>query len=249
MNPSTLLEETLAAHGGRQRWQSVNVINAAFSSGGLAFTSHMQPFSLKGLQLSLQPHARQVTLIDYGRKGWRGTWTPSHVQIVDDQGALIAQRHHPRANFSRFGKQWHWDKLDLLYFAGYALWNYLSFPFLLATADVTTEETMDSTGAPAALRQLTARFSDAVPTHSSIQTFHIGPDGLLVRHDYTADVIGHWATAANFCLASQQVSGLRFYTRRRVVPRLGGKIVLPGPTLVWIEIDDLSVHTHDRPAP
>ena len=29
-----------------------------------------------------------------------------------------------------------------------------------------------------------------VPTHSALQTFHVDAAGLLLRHDYTADVIG-----------------------------------------------------------
>ncbi len=65
--------------------------------------------------------------------------------------------------------------------------------------------------------------------------------GLLLRHDYTADVIGGWATAANRRLASEVVDGLRFYTRRLVTPRFGDHPVLPGPTLVWIELDDIRV--------
>ena len=69
-----------------------------------------------------------------------------------------------------------------------------------------------------------------------------GAAGLLLRHDYTADVIGGWATAANRCLASAVVDGLRFYTRRLVTPRFGDHVVLPGPTLVWIELDDIRVH-------
>jgi hypothetical protein len=70
-----------------------------------------------------------------------------------------------------------------------------------------------------------------------VQSFHVDASGLLTRHDYTADVIGKWANAANFCLASEIVDGVRFYTRRRVLPRFGTQTVLPFPTLVWIEID------------
>lgn len=81
-----------------------------------------------------------------------------------------------------------------------------------------------------------------MPTHSALQTFHVDAAGLLLRHDYTADVIGGWATAANRCLASAVVDGLRFYTRRLVTPRFGDHLVLPGPTLVWIELDDIRVH-------
>ncbi len=229
MNSNPLLEQVLEAHGGRARWQSLDTIEADFSSGGLAFSLHLQPWTLQGLKISVQPHARRVVLRDFVHPGWSGVWTPNRVQILDDHGVVVAQRLDPRIAFSRIDKQVRWNKLDILYFAGYALWNYLSFPFILESPGVTLGNT-DS-------RELRARFDSSVPTHSEVQSFHVDPSGLLTRHDYTADVIGKWANAANFCLASELVDGLRFYTRRRVLPRFGTQTVLPFPTLVWIEID------------
>jgi hypothetical protein len=231
MKPNHLLEEVLEAHGGRKLWQSLDSIEADFSSGGLAFSLHLQPWALRGLKISVQPHARRVVLRDFVHPGWSGVWTPNQVQIMDDDGVVVAQRQDPRSAFSRIDKQVRWNKLDILYFAGYALWNYLGFPFILESPGVTLVETDTNT------RELQARFDPSVPTHSERQTFHIDASGLLTRHDYTADVIGKWANAANFCLASEVVDGLRFYTRRRVFPRFGTQTVLPFPTLVWIEID------------
>lgn len=240
MRQSGLLKEVFSAHGGR-RWQSVKAVNASFSSGGLAFASRMQPFALKQLHTSIVPHSRHVTLSNYCHPGWSGIWTPTLVQILNENGTLVAERHNPRSYFSRIGKNICWDKLDLLYFVGYALWNYLCFPFILDIPGVTIEIPEEAVTTP--LRHLIARFDSQVPTHSTVQTFYIDESGLLSRHDYTADVIGRWASAANYCLASEQVQGFRFYTRRRVLPRIGSHVVFPIPTLVWIEIDDLSVHT------
>jgi hypothetical protein len=231
MKSNDLLEQVLEAHGGRKRWQSLDRIEADFSSGGLAFSLHLQPWTLQGLKISVQPHAQRVVLRDFVHPGWSGVWTPNQVQILDGTGVVVAQRQDPRTAFSRIDKQVRWNKLDILYFAGYALWNYLSFPFILEAPGVSLSETESST------RELRARFDSSVPTHSEVQSFHVDASGLLTRHDYTADVIGKWANAANFCLASELVDGLRFYTRRRVLPRFSTQTVLPFPTLVWIEID------------
>jgi hypothetical protein len=231
MKSNPLLEAVLEAHGGRKRWQALECIEADFSSGGLAFSLHLQPWTLQGLKISMHPHAQRVVLQDFVHPGWSGVWTPKHVQILDDTGAVVAQRQDPRSAFSRIDKQVRWNKLDILYFAGYALWNYLGFPFILDAPGVSLSETESNK------RALRARFDPSVPTHSALQTFHIDDSGLLTRHDYTADVIGKWANAANFCLASEVMDGLRFYTRRRVLPRFGTHTVLPFPTLVWIEID------------
>lgn len=231
MKSSDLLEEVLEAHGGRTRWQSLDTIEAELSSGGLAFSLHLQPWALQDLKISVQPHARRVVLRDFVHPGWTGVWTPDLVQLLDAHGIEVAQRQNPRASFSRIDRQVRWDKLDILYFAGYALWNYLSFPFILEAPGVSLSESGTNT------RVLRARFDASVPSHSEMQSFHIDTSGQLTRHDYTADVIGKWANAANFCLASEVVEGLRFYTRRRVLPRFGTQTVLPFPTLVWIEIN------------
>lgn len=237
MRPIDLLDEVIEAHGGRRRWRSVDVIEASFSAGGLAFALRFQPQALRSLRVSLKPHARRLVLQGYGRPDWCGVWTPTHVQIVDENDSVVLERHDPRPCFSRLGKQLRWDRLDLLYFTGYALWNYLCFPFILEAPGVSIVESTEAGGATS--RRLLASFDECVPTHSRFQTFHIDESGLLGRHDYTAVVIGRWATAANYCLASEQVEGLRFYTRRRVYPRIGARLVLPFPTLVWIEIDDI----------
>jgi hypothetical protein len=64
-----IVEQTIAAHGGLDLWESASEVSVQVSLGGLAFAS---------------------------------------------------LRH----------KLW-WDRLDILYFAAYAIWTYVSTPFLL----------------------------------------------------------------------------------------------------------------------
>lgn len=230
-----LLERLIDAHGGRERWKSVRCVEFSLSSAGLAFSLHMQGSALLGLQARVYPHARRVELRDYGQPGGCGVWTPDRVWLLDTGGNELRARDAPRAQFSRWSRQVRWDDLDMLYFAGYALWNYLSFPFLLEEPGVHLGEVLSVPGG----FRLEAAFAPGFPTHSARQSFHVDASGGLLRHDYVADVIGPWAAAANLSQASVQVDGLRFYTRRRVFPRLGVTTVLPWPTLVWIEIDGL----------
>ncbi len=239
MTSGDLLEETIEAHGGRDRWRAIDDIRFSLSSGGFAFLSRSQPNALKTLKVSMRPHERQTLLGDFPRPGWQGSWTPDRVQISDPEGRLTAERRDPRSHFRGLVNQLYWDKLDILYFAGYALWNYLSFPFVLDEPGVVVTQSDGRSGNP----RLDAVFDPNFPTHSAQQSFWLDPSRRLVRHDYTADVIGAWAAAANVCLASVEVEGLRFYSRRKVYPRLGPRqTVAPFPTLVWIEIDDLQVN-------
>jgi hypothetical protein len=78
-------------------------------------------------------------------------------------------------------------------------------------------------------------------THSAHQTFYVDSSGLIRRHDYTAEVVGGWARAAHHLSEHRQVDGLAFPTRRRVRPIGVRNRALPGPTLVWIELDALGV--------
>lgn len=243
LNADALLEEVAEAHGGCGRWNAVECIEADLSSGGFAFASHCQPNALKRLHVTLYPHARKVVLRDFHAPGWTALWTPQLVQLRDERGMLIRERVNPRQSFSRFSKHFAWDELDILYFAGYALWNYLSFPFILLGTGVDVREPLD--GVARRPRALWARFDASVPTHSAEQRFVLDRNLRLTRHDYTADVIGSWAKAANLCTASEVVDGLRFYTRRVVFPQRGLDRHWPFPTLVWIELDNVRLHAGD----
>ena len=241
MTGTGLLQTVLAAHGGRAAWERVRCIAATLSSGGLAFSSHGQGSALLGLRVRVHPHARRVELAGYSGHGRTGLWTPDRVTIRDAGGNPVADRDFPLRSFDRPAKLVRWDALDMLCFAGYALWNYLGFPFVLAEPGVAVAEA-PSILAPGGGR-LVADFPSGFPTHSPRQVFHVDEVGHLLRHDYTADVIGRFATAAHLCLAAEEADGFRFYTRRRVVPRFGENLVLPGPTLVWIELDDVKVES------
>jgi len=248
MTPSNrevlFLDQLLAEHGGMDRWQRCEQVEASLSSAGLAFTSRMQPNALRNRTIEVHPHRRHVVVSPYPSAGFIGHWTPDLVFVGQASGAIVAERTQPRLAFASLAKQFRWDALDILYFAGYALWNYLSFPFLLAERGVHVEES--SVGrAGTGRRILRATFPGEFPTHCREQRFEIDAGTCqLRRHDYVADVIGRWASAANYCLASEQVEGFRFYTKRRVYPRLAG-IVIAFPTLVWIDLKDIRVRMRE----
>jgi len=64
---------------------------------------------------------------------------------------------------------------------------------------------------------------------------HFDERRLLTRLDYTAEVFGKWARAKHLC-GAHRTFGLVLPTVRRVTPR-----GLPGPVLVAIDVDDVSV--------
>jgi hypothetical protein len=84
---------------------------------------------------------------------------------------------------------------------------------------------------------LEGAFPPSLPTHCTLQRFHVSRStGLLVQHDYTADVIGRWARAAHQVLEHRRSEGLAYPSHRRVTPRLPGARPLGFPTLVEIVV-------------
>lgn len=229
-----LLADIFAAHGGLDRWRRVRAVQAHVAAGGLAFASRGQPSALRDFRATVEPAARRVELDGFGRPGWHGVWTPAHLQLHDERGALLGEREQPRAQFDRWVKKIAWDKLDIFYFSGFAFWNYLSFPFLLTSSEVAVAEEGNAAG-----RRLRVVYGAGFPTFSREQTFHFDPALRLTRHDYVVDPIARWAAVAHLCLASAKAGGFVLHTRRRVFPRLGAYRMLPAPELVHIRFDDL----------
>ena len=62
--------------------------------------------------------------------------------------------------------------------------------------------------------------------------------GLLRQHDYTAEVFGGWAKAANVVLEHGERDGVLFASKRRVTPRRGDGRPRRWPLLVAIDVHD-----------
>ena len=216
-----LLDEALAAHGGADALDGVEALEVELRGGGLAFETHGLAAGA-GFRASVDPHRPRATFTDFLRVGRNATFTPERVTLGDEA------RDDPRRRLGTLHPRW--DHMDLAYFCGYALWNYLTTPWLLTRAR--TEEMPG--------RRLRAEFPDDVPTHSRVQTFHFDERGLLTRLDYTAYVFGAWARAAHLCHDHRRFGPIVTPTRRRVTPRVAGRVV-PEPTLVHIHIVELRV--------
>jgi hypothetical protein len=137
---------------------------------------------------------------------------------VARDGTTIAERSDPRAAFTGHTQTTPWDPLHRVYFNGYALWTYMTTPFLLAEPGFKVAEIAPVQEGDATWRGLRATFPDSIATHSREQDFYFGPDGLLRRHDFHVDVAGGFA-AAQLVSEFVEVQGLRFPTRRRAYQR------------------------------
>jgi hypothetical protein len=242
----TLVEEVLQAHGGADRWEAVRRIHARARSGGFLLRSRVPGTRFADYGLTVDLGERRTVLDPFPEPGVRGVFEAGAARLERDDGEVLDSRGNPRpAFFGRAGlrRNLRWDALDATYFAGYAMWNYLSFPLLLTRPGVEVSQLPSWRSDGEDLRRLRVEFPEDVDTHSRSQTFYLDSGGLLRRHDYVAEVVGRWAKAAHMCADHVEADGLVFPSRRWVRPIGPRNRPLPMPTMVWIELTDLRVET------
>jgi hypothetical protein len=77
-------------------------------------------------------HAHSVLqLLGSSHPDNRWIYTPERTWIERRDGSIIAEREKPRGAFADHIRSTKWDDLHLTYFLGYAMWTYLTVPFLL----------------------------------------------------------------------------------------------------------------------
>ncbi|MGW1887363.1 hypothetical protein [Streptomyces sp. NPDC001970] len=208
--------------------------------GGLLWTLRGQEGILAAVDITVDVQQQRVVFEGFTGLGLRGVFTPDRVAIERRDGEVVAERTTPREAFAGHGPDTPWDELHVLYFAGYALWNYLTAPYLLTRPGVVVEELEAWQEAGEDWRRLRARFPNDIATHATEQVFYYNTAGLLRRHDYAADVLGG-TPAAHFTDRHVTASGLVFPTHRYVVPIQEDARALPEPILVTIDLAEVSV--------
>lgn len=230
------LSRILGAHGGLDYWNSLSSVDVAFSADGFLFTAKGVP-PLRHARITLDTRTPYVVTHDYPVPGQRSILHGcDRIEIRDADDTVLGTRTDPRRAFGR-RTLLRWDALDFAYFSSYAMWNYLCLPFLLTYPGMTVRQVAGDEPV------LSADFPVSLPTHSPTQEFHFDASGLLIRHDYTAEVVGSWARAAHLSTEYRRFGGLRVSTMRRVYPRGPLGRPLPFPTLVAIDIHDVQPRT------
>ncbi|BBX44426.1 hypothetical protein GCM10009641_54060 [Mycobacterium cookii] len=239
-----LLHEVLSAHGGLERWRSATTVHGRVRTGGLLIRTRVPGNRMADYRITVDVQQSRTVLDPFPRDGRRGVFEDGTARIENDGGEVISSRENARAPFfgpSGLRRNFRWDALDAAYFAGYAMWNYLTAPYLLTRDDVEVSEGKRWQESGQTWRRLHAHFSPRTPTHSPRQTFYFDEEGLLRRHDYVAEVVGRWARAAHYSTDHVHADGFVFPTRRWVRPIGPGNRPLPLPTLVSLQLSDLRV--------
>src|SRR5207302_4834320 len=153
------------------------------------------------------------------------------VMIVAPGGRILEQRADAREHLQNASVSTKWDRLNLVYFLGYALWGYYSLPYQLMRTDIEWTELSDGV--------LQADYGADLPVHSRLQRFWFDTrTGLLRRNDYTPVAATPSARVANVVFEHGVSNGIRYASKRRVKmsPEQYGW-VLPFPDFITIDVE------------
>jgi hypothetical protein len=220
----------LEAYGGEVVWRGAHTVPATVTVGGLLFQQ-------KGI--NIPPHARFTvdvqrphTVIDpVDGSGDVGILDGFSVTIESSDGKVLEQRDDARRQLQNASLSTRWDRLNLVYFLGYAFWGYFTLPYQLMRTDIVWTELGDG--------ELQADYGSNLPVHSRIQRFWFDTKtGLLRRNDYAPVAAALNVDVANVVFEHRTFNGIPYASKRRVklTPVQYGW-VLPAPDFITIDVE------------
>jgi hypothetical protein len=236
---SELRDLVIDAHGGIARWNKVKTIEGDMPITGGLWARKGWPDVLRSVHVTAAAGHQWISYRPFISEGMRSSCTPGHTVIEALDGKPIKDRRNPGAAFDGHAVETPWDDLHLAYFSGYAMWNYLTTPFIFALPGFRTEEIepWDENGEQR--RRLKVAFPDRIATHCTEQIFHINGEGLICRMDYSAAIAGG-APTAHYLSEHRDFSGIKVATKRRALRRKANGAAIPDPVFVAIDIAEIS---------
>ena len=234
-----LLDFVVEAHGGLERWSKVAAVTVAASVTGEIWKVKSKPDYLKNVIFEVETKRERVTG-DFPGQDKRSFFEPNRVEIKRRDGTIIASRDDPEAWFRGQEQFTPWDDLHVAYCSGEAFYTSINTPFLFTYEEFYSEEIAPIEVDGETWRRLKVTFPDMVKSHTKIQVFCFGPDGLLRRHDYNVDILGV-APGFNYASDYREVDGIVFPTKRRVYAHEVESQLVQEPLLVNIDMGEITL--------
>lgn len=232
-----LLTFAIEAHGGLNAWNKLQSLHANVSIGGALWDLKGLPGLFKNTHVELKLHSQRVIthLVDVDEQI---VFSPEQISLESEAGKILDTRRDPRSAFAGQTADSKWDKLHAGYFCSYALWCYLTTPFLYTYSGFDAREIDPWYENGERWRVLQVTFPDGYAAHTRTQYTYFGEDGLVRRHLYTVDVLGG-APGANYAFEYRTVNGVMIATRRRVIAYNEARQKIDEPVLVSIDLSEI----------
>jgi hypothetical protein len=198
-----LVERACERHGGWSRYERLRTVsgNVVFLRGPIpSFMGMNRRYPAFG-RVRVEPREQRTTFVDWPSRGSDAEFAHGNVRLSSTESPAH-RRHLPALR---------WSPIDAAYFFGYALANYFALPFLLSRTRFVS----------ASQRRVVVDFPPGLDAHCTRQAFEFDENGLLVAHDYTADVLSRVARGRHYTSDYVEAGGMMFAQSRRVVARIG----------------------------
>ena len=166
-----LLEMALEARGGLDRWKSFETVHATIVSGGQLSDLKKTPQDSTPREMRVATKHEWASLTPYGSPDQRTDFTPRRIAIGRSDGTIVGERFQPAEHAEGKAVDAPWDALDRAYFNGYAMWTYLTTPFLFAVPGFSAAEISPWQEAKETWRGLRVTFPAEIASHSREQDF------------------------------------------------------------------------------
>lgn len=233
-----LLDDVINAHGGLDRWHELTEVKTSI-------VTHGALWGIKGVVQDPEPremtvflHEERASVRPFGAPDQRTNFTPGRIAIEKLDGRVVAEQDNPHETFEGHELTTQWSPLQRAYFNGYALWTYLTTPFLLTMPGFSVTEIEPRRENGERWRGLRAQFPSEILSHSRFQDFYFGEDNLLRRHDYQLDIAGESA-AAQYVYDYVEADGIRLPTKRRAYLRDASHEAITDEVMVAIDLSDV----------
>ena len=234
-----LLQNVLQAHGGLDRWNSYEKVQATIVTSGQMFGMKGTPQDQTPRHMTVATRREWASVRPYGADDQRTDFTANRIAIEKVDGTVVTERLRPSEHAEGKAVDAPWDSLDRAYFNGYALWTYLTTPFHFAMPGFFVEEIAPWHEEDELWRGIRVTYPAGIVSHSRQQDFYFGPDLLLRRHDYHVEASGGFA-AAQYVFEPLTVQGITLPTRRRAYMRDASLLPIYERLMVSIAISDVS---------
>jgi hypothetical protein len=239
----SLLSLVIDAHGGLDRWSRVDRLAARLTVEGPFWAAKGQPDAGGRKTVEADTRQERIGITPFAAADWDLEFSidPEHVVVTDAEASVVEERTDPRSSFSGYDISSRWDTLQTGYFLSYALWNYLTEPFLLSYAGVEAHEidTWEEEGQT--WRRLQVRFPRTIATHNPDQVFYFDDAGMQRRMDYASEINGN-APIAHYTDDPKKFEGIVAPTRRWVRRRLQDGTADPSVDYITIDIHHVDYH-------
>lgn len=232
-----VLEIALRASGGTDLWRLTRRFTLHVSIAGALCTAKCPTAQLKELAVEGCTHIQSVDITGFADADLRALYRPNSVALEGPDGQQLMARETTPEEFRSSCRSATWDRLQLAYYCGYLLWNYVAVPFVLEDPDFESKELPRRRESGETLRRLRAAFPPRVVTHASAQTFYFDRRGLLRRVEYPAAYADGMQITQTFS-AHQRFSGFLLPTLSRLLTVGADGLPLAKAPLLDIEIFD-----------